>query len=155
MAGRPYGAPPPGSSSWVLRLRFGWAWLGLAGPGLGVATNGPARRFHITRFSSSKVSYIVCPDSGGVLMTSTASAGPGAVASPRVPVSTGGLTVGRVAGREGGAGHRGRAEHRERDRAGARALRGSCGVQRPGPGGVEGGGAADLAQRRRRAGAVR
>src|SRR5437763_4246528 len=148
MAGRPWGALPPGSSDCVLRL-------------LGVAANLPALSFHITRFSSSKVSYIVCPDPGGRLMTSTALAGPGAVASPRDPVrtpaceSTGGLAVGRVAGREGGAGHRGRAEHRQRDRAGARALRGEGGVQRPGPGGVEGGGTPDRAQRRRRAGAVR
>src|SRR2546421_8172187 len=73
MAGRPCGALPPGSSSCVLRL-------------LGVATNLLALSFHIARFSSSKVSYIVCHDPGGRLMTSTALAGPGAVASPRDPV---------------------------------------------------------------------
>src|SRR5437762_11751758 len=83
MARRPCGAPPPGSSS---SGSSGSGSLGPGlGPGLGVATNGPARSFHITRFSSSKVSYIVCPDSGGVLMTSTALAGRGAVASPRLP----------------------------------------------------------------------
>src|SRR5690242_16619700 len=79
MAGRPCGAPPPGSSSCLLRLG---SW---PGPGLGVTTNGPALSFHITRFSSSKVSYIVCPDPEGSLMTSTALARPGAVASPRLP----------------------------------------------------------------------
>src|ERR1700750_1037815 len=96
MARRPCGAPPPGSSSCVLRLLFGWvwawvlgwpglAWAGLGWPGLGVATNRPALSFHIPRLSASEVSYIVCPDSGGVLMTSTASAGHGAEASPRLP----------------------------------------------------------------------
>ena len=68
-------------------------------------------------------------------------AGPGSWATLEpVSESTGGITVGRVAGREGGAGHRGRAEHRQRDRAGAAVLRGQGGVQRPGPGGVQGGG---------------
>src|SRR5256885_13459798 len=65
-------------------------------------------------------------------------------ARSRVREGTEGTAGGRVAGREGGAGHRGRAEHRQRDRAGARALRGQGGVQRPGPGGIQGGGAADL-----------
>jgi hypothetical protein len=86
-----HGWPPLRSTAarvfiiWLLRLVLGLgpAWV-LLGSGLGVVTNLPVFSFHITRFSSSKVSYIVSPESGGALMTSTALAGPGAVASPRV-----------------------------------------------------------------------
>src|ERR1041384_1197287 len=87
MAGRPYGAPPPGSSSSGSCSDGSGpgSWAGPAWPGLGVATNGPALSFHITRFSSSKVSYLVCPHLLERIMTSTALARPGAVASPRLP----------------------------------------------------------------------
>src|SRR5215471_10569009 len=57
-----------------------WVWL--------------ANSFHITRFSSSKVSYIVCPEPEGALMTSTASAGPAAVVDPSSLLTDGAQLIG-------------------------------------------------------------
>src|SRR5277367_1784578 len=57
-----------------------WVWL--------------ANNFHITRFSSSKVSYIVSPEPGGALMTSTASASPDTVVDPSSLLTDGAQLIG-------------------------------------------------------------